>query len=160
MKEIPLTRGMVALVDDEDYELVSQYKWAAATSYGITYARSHTYDGYRRSTVPMHRVIMNPAPDMHIDHINHNGLDNRRENLRICTNSQNGHNHRRKVGKTGYRGVWKHGKKWQAVIKAHGKQTYLGTFLTPEQAALAWNKAVEDAGYAEYAVFNVVEQAK
>jgi hypothetical protein len=160
MKEIPLTRGYVALVDDEDYDTLAQYKWHASTTCGITYAFHSFADGGRIRSVPMHRVIMSPTPDMQIDHVNHDGLDNRRENLRICTPEQNMHNHRRKVGKTGYRGVWKHGGKWQAVIKAYGKWTYLGTFLTPEQAALAWNKAVVDAGFAEYAVLNVVEQAK
>ena len=95
MKEIILNSGAIALVDDEDYEIVSQYKWQEAKAirkgkYYTSYALGKSCGSNKeRKTISMHRLIMNTPPDLVVDHINHNGLDNRKENLRNVTHSQN-----------------------------------------------------------------------
>lgn len=95
MREIPLTQGMVALVSDEDYEKVSQYKWhASLESRGTKWyaCRRETIDG-KRVKIRMHRFVMGLPPGKDdprvVDHINHNSLDNRRENLEVITQEEN-----------------------------------------------------------------------
>ena len=89
MKEISLTKGLVAIIDDEDFERVSRYKWVSLKNKRTVYAsRSSDLKGGKK-TMYMHRFIMNPPSDMQVDHINGDGLDNRRVNLRVCTQSQN-----------------------------------------------------------------------
>jgi AP2 domain. len=147
MIEIPLTQGHVALIDDEDYELVSQYKWCARWSpgmrsyYAVTNIRKP--DG-KRIHLQMHRLITNAQKGEVVDHINHNTLDNRKSELRLCTHSQNLHNQGRNSKNTsGYKGVhwYKRYKKWQAQIKLNGKKIHLGYFSTPEEAHAAYCKA-------------------
>jgi hypothetical protein len=79
--EVKLTRGLVTIIDAEDFELVSQYKWCAQRSGNTDYA--HRRHG--KTTVKLHRVLLVAPDGMHVDHVNGNGLDNRRENLRLCT---------------------------------------------------------------------------
>jgi hypothetical protein len=98
-KEIILTRGKVAIVDDEDFKYLNQYKWYASKipKYDLWYANRTTSlkkEGFRKD-IGMHRVIMNPPPKMFVDHIDHNGLNNQRSNLRIVTQRQNNQNMRR-----------------------------------------------------------------
>ena len=85
MKEIILTQGQVALVDDEDFEYLNQWKWCAIKS-RKTYYTTRTIYIPCKMTVIMHRIIMNTPLDMTVDHIDHNGLNNQKYNLRICTN--------------------------------------------------------------------------
>ena len=85
MKEIILTQGKVALVDDEDYEMINKFKWFFHTGYAST---NITEKG-RQRTIKMHRYILNAQKGFMVDHINHNTIDNRKENLRISTNQQN-----------------------------------------------------------------------
>lgn len=144
MKTIPLTQGKFALVDDEDFELVSRYKWCIHKGRGPLYAKTGIRKpGGRQTTMSMHRLLLNPAPDQLIDHINHNGLDNRRSNLRICTRIQNLWNNRRSPGPSRYRGVYWHkrAKCWEAQIRIDGKVTHLGNFKDENMAALAYDKA-------------------
>lgn len=146
-KRIPLTQGQFALVDDEDYEYLSQWKWfsnwvAPARAY---YAGRTEYlpDGSRRRVV-MHRLIMNAPHGMMVDHINHDTLDNRRKNLRLCTTTQNQWNRRNQVNSiTGLKGVCFHKKsgKFRAQIQVNKVKKDLGLFATPEEAAEAYNKA-------------------
>jgi hypothetical protein len=97
MRKIALTRGFVALVDDEDWPAVSQYKWYCLRRHDIPYAARGGRRGEPR-TVYMHRQILAPVPPgMHVDHINHDGLDNRRCNIRTLTPSQNSMNRRSTV---------------------------------------------------------------
>ena len=97
MKEIQLTQGKVALVDDDDFKLLGQWIWCACKQKNIYYAiatsfANKPYGQKTCSSQMMHRIIMNAPKGMDVDHINHDGLDNRKENLRICTVSENGMN--------------------------------------------------------------------
>lgn len=143
---IQLTRGYVALVDDDDYEKLSSYKWTAAPRDNRCYAfRSEGPRGHQR-TVRMHRVIMNAPDDLLVDHINGNTLDNRKENLRLCTMSQNMFNQgAQKDNTSGYKGVSyvKDRGKWSAQIAIRGKTHYLGYFHTPNEAYEAYCTAAK-----------------
>lgn len=155
MKTIPLTRGLVALVDDEDYEALSQYKWRAMpTQSGLCYALRTARDGNRQRSVLMHCEIMKPQPGQEVDHLNHDGLDNQRGNLRNITHPQNMRNRRPRLA--GYCGVNKANHAWRAYCFLGGKQVYLGVYATPEQAAWVRDEAIRAAGLAEYAVMNNV----
>lgn len=90
MKTIQLTRGMVAIVDDDDYDHVTQFSWYAIKRRRLWHA------AHKRTNKPlyMHRVLLNAPPDMEVDHANGDGLDNRRHNLRLCTKRQNAQNRR------------------------------------------------------------------
>lgn len=164
MKEIKLTQGKVALVDDEDFEYLSQFNWSVfippnrKTCYA---ARGFTIGKNRRSTVRMHREIMKAPPSMQVDHRDGNGLNNQKENLRVCTASQNRMNEGiRKDSTSGYRGVhWVKGKKkWKAVIVRNRKFYQLGYFPTKELGAAAYNEAAKEI-FGEFAVLNKIEGA-
>lgn len=130
-----------ALIDEADYELVSQYRWRAhSAGSGLYYAIQGA-----RDTNSMHRLIMSPPDNMQVDHINGDGLDNRRSNLRIATSSQNHANRKRllRVKSSVYRGVTWHkaAGKWQAAIKANQAFHYLGVYESEEDAARAYDRA-------------------
>lgn len=142
MKEISLTRGLVALVDDEDYEELSRYKWYASSN---GYARRNGWrSGYprKRALVSMHREIMGllSGDNREVDHIDGNKLNNQRSNLRICTHAENMRN--RKVTSkriSGLKGAhWRPGNGWISLIGHQGKNYALGTFDTPEEANAAY----------------------
>ena len=146
MKEIELSRGYKAIVDDEDYERLSQWAWKISTCNSGVYATRWVpeSDSNRRQLVRMHVDIMNPPTGMLVDHVNGDTLDNRRCNLRVCTKGQNQMNMRRNSRNTsGYRGVHWHAKcgKWVAMIKVNGERHYLGLFESVEAAAVAYAEA-------------------
>jgi len=161
MKEIKLSQNKVALVDDEDYGFLNKWKWYADKDGNTYYAKRNTPcpDGKRRILL-MHRLLMTPAPGQEIDHKDRNGLNNQKANLRVCTHGENRANSVCN-NKTGYRGVCKYGNKWQAQIRDYkGKgKLYLGTYGTPEEAAIAFNKAAIEK-YGEFAVLNFKGEAK
>lgn len=146
-KEIQLTQGRVTLVDDEDYEQLNKHKWCAVHVADNHYYASRTeHLSDRKQTVYMHQAIMgmlSKGSGIHIDHINGDGLDNRRDNLRVCTHSQNLRNSGPRNPISGHKGVYPTGKsgKWKAAITENGKYQHLGVFLTLEAAARAYNKA-------------------
>lgn len=146
MKEIRLTHGKVALVDDEDFEYLNQFKWCVHRHSGKhPYAARHTpwCDG-KRKYILMHREIMNPPINMQVDHKNRDTLDNRRGNLRICTNRENSMNSARYINNAcGFKGVIldKSCAKWRARITIGGKKIHLGMFGDLRKAALAYNNA-------------------
>jgi hypothetical protein len=135
MKRIPLTKGQFALVDDEDYEWLASYNWFAMwSSVGKSFCavRNGSRIGGRKSkTILMSRFIMNAQPEQWVDHKNHDTLDNRRKNLRVCTPRQNMLNRRKRSDNTsGFIGVRWHSitQKWQAYIKYEGTWIHLGLY--------------------------------
>lgn len=159
MKTIQLTQGKVALVDDEDFEYLNQFKWCAAKLSGRFYAvRNAPKDG-KQYMYMMHRVIMDTPKGFHTDHISGDGLDNRKLNLRIATVQQNGQNRKSCTGTSSeYKGIsWQVSRnKWFAQIrKPDGKDEYLGRFTNENEAALAYNAAAL-RHYGEFARLNVI----
>lgn len=157
-RTIPLTLGLVAIVDAEDYAELSQFKWCAVRDHRSYYARRSSKqqpDG-RRFTIRMHKEILGAPPEegMITDHINGDGLDNRRCNLRFVTHAQNMQNRRDKRGTSLYRGVSASKGKWVAVLCHNGVRTRLGTFADEIDAARAWDEAAS-AAYGEYARLNL-----
>jgi hypothetical protein len=140
--EIPLTKGMVALVDDEDFALVaSQGKWQAAQYKSLYYARRTIWVAGSWGVVRMHNLITGLE---FVDHHNGNGLDNRRKNLRAANRSNNGHNASRRSDNTsGFKGVCRHRQsgKWAAAITVRGERVHLGLHEAPELAAQAYDMA-------------------
>ncbi len=135
MKEIQLTQGQVALVDDHWFDFLSQWKWCVRKARGVFYAlRSEKQSGIY-VTVRMHRVIMNTPPDLECDHINHNTLDNREINLRNVTHAQNHMNvDTRADNLLGHRGITKAGNSYRARLWIDGKRVYDEVFKTVEDA--------------------------
>ncbi len=154
MKEIPLTRGYVALVDDADYESVAAHKWHAQISGRSVYAIRSVPRQEKRTKIFMHSFIMGIIG---IDHADTNGLNNQRYNLRPASKAQNAINSRKREGTSSvYRGVFWNTQRqgWQArTIKNH-KITHLGTFRDECDAAQAYNFAALES-YGEFARFNV-----
>ena len=146
-RQIPLTRGKVALVDEADYDAVAQFKWTyAKTSRAREYAARwvRREDG-SRSTIYMHRFILGATRGKQVDHKNGDGLDNRRENLRFATSSQNNAN--RDHPGPGYRGVYNDSRtgRYVARIKVRRRMRHLGCFDTAEEAACAYDTAARAA---------------
>ncbi len=153
MKEIKLTQGKFALVDDEDYEYVNQFSWCLRKTKSYMYAYGGLKIDGEFKTVQMHRLIMNPPKGMLVDHKNGDGLDNRRNNLRICTRSQNCVNRvRTKGSKSKYLGVgWcNYRNKWLVKITVKGKQRCIGKFGSELEAAIIANISMRKY-YGEFA---------
>ena len=141
---VPLTKGYEAIVDLGDLHLVSGENWCAHQCNGNFYAYRKIPNGkWRQQTVIMHRVIFGGSPPT-VDHIDMNGLNNRRNNLRAATKSQNAQNAKISVAnKSGFKGVsWNSQTcKWRARIGHRGKSVHLGRFSTPELAYSAYCEA-------------------
>ncbi len=139
--KIPLTQGKYAIVDGCDYTYLNQFKW----HYNEGYAKRNIGKRPNRRRLPMHRVIlerMGYKDFIQPDHINGNGLDNRRCNLRPATASQNRCNRGKQSNNTsGYKGVCWDRKKWRAYIGVNGKRIHLGLFDNIKDAARAYNEA-------------------
>jgi len=136
MKKIKLTQGKFALVDDEDFEWLNQWKWYAGAG-GRCAVREE-----KERTVYMHRLIISCPDNKQTDHINGNTFDNRKINLRACTNKENCRN--KGIGimnKSGYKGVRWHKNNWYAQIKVNQKCIHLGVFSSLNEAILSYNKA-------------------
>lgn len=158
-KEILLSQGQTALVDDDDYEWIAQWSWSAVKSHGIWYARRGGRVGEKTSQVKMHRQIMDAKPGEVIDHIDFDGLNNCRANLRICTNQQNRFNQRPHAGKgSPFKGVFfaKDIGFWRACICINRNRIYLGCFRTAEDAARAYDEAAK-THFGEFAYLNFKE---
>jgi hypothetical protein len=148
MKEIPLTKGKVAQVDDEDFEWLNQRKW----HYNGRYASS-VING---KTAYMHRLILGLTARHQItDHIDNDGVNNQRTNLRECTQGQNLCNRQPWLKKT-YKGVWKNNGRWTSEVMLGGERKYLGCFDTQEQALVAHDRAAKDF-HGEFAKTNGFE---
>ena len=143
VKKIPLTQDKFALVDDADFDELNQYKWYASFTHGIWYVQRSEYINGKQKNIKMHRQIMDFPSSKDIDHINHDGLDNRRYNLRVCNHSKNMKNrYMQKNNTSGLIGVsWnKRIKKWHAQIGNENKNIHIGYFENKEEANRAYNK--------------------
>jgi hypothetical protein len=149
---IPLTRGLFAIVDADDYERLSRYKWHAGGKGDNCYAQ-RCENG---KTIKMHNEIIDVPAGLICDHKNHNRLDNRKCNLRSCTYSQNAQNRRPRADCTsGYKGVcWdRDRRKWQARIQHNGRLIHIGYYEYEQDAAIAYDDmAIELFG--EFACLN------
>jgi hypothetical protein len=161
MKEIMLTQGKVAIVDDEDYEYLCQWKWLFIKQ---GYAARNAHLGYingkqKQRLVFMHRQILNAPEEMHVDHINGDGLNNSRLNIRLCTKAQNRMNRKPQLGTSKYKGVcWdKANSKWLASIAVNGKSKTIGRFLCEIEAAAAYNECAKDF-HGEFARLNNLQE--
>ena len=157
-RKIPLTQGEYAIVDPADFYNLDQYKWRVKKEEHTAYALRAVYKG--RTTIMMHRQIMRAEKNIFVDHINHNGLDNRKANLRFATCRQNAWNSRKigNRGKSKYKGVrWsKISKKWQATIcDNNSRKIHLGFFDDEKAAARIYNEAAQKSR-GEFALLNDV----
>lgn len=154
MKEIPLTQGKIALIDDEDYDKVSSIKWYAIKHHRTFYARSgipkkpgQKWRGY----ITLHSEIMQPPVGHFIDHIDGNGLNCCRNNLRICTSQQNSFNRKPHIdSRSKYKGV---SVTYKAKITKDGIVKYLGSFNNEKEAAIAYDMAAREL-FGEFAKLN------
>jgi hypothetical protein len=166
MKEIPLTQGKVALVDDADFEFLNQWKWYAMLNKRVWYAVRdvRTSDGSRRLE-QMHQILI-PSPQ--VDHRDHDGLNNQRANLRACSVRQNGANKRRWLSKTTsrFKGVFERKNRrtgepngqYRAQIRVDYKLHNLGTFGTEYEAAQVYDAAAKEH-FGEFAHLNFPENS-
>ena len=179
VKHIPLTRGRVAIVDDEDYDWLSKFNWSAKPRRCSKYSRpppnsrrkfyatrissrKDIRDG-KPHLILMHRVIAATPEGLVTDHINGDTLDNRRENLRICTPSQNAANKRGVRCSSSYKGVipnpdkrCKRSERWRAQIQHNRKHILIGYFASQVEAAEAYDAKAKEL-FGEFARINFEE---
>jgi hypothetical protein len=142
---IPLTQGKFAIVDPDDYARLSKLKWYAGGRGKLLYAKHTQKTNGKIEALLMHREVISVPDNMQVDHINHNGLDNRKANLRPVTPLQNMWNIRRKRGLSGFKGVtWdKREKKWKVQLPNKCKNVNIGCFDDPVEAAKAYDETVK-----------------
>lgn len=149
---IPLASGGFAVIDDEDGNKVSSYKWTSNKGY--------VQAVINRTSVRMHRLVLGlKKGEGIVDHINGDKSDNRRSNLRVCTAAENSYNRNKKItNKSGYKGVlWRKNttsKNWCAVIYHKGKSYHLGYFITPLEAAIVYDREASKR-FGEFARLNL-----
>ena len=144
MKLVPLTKGFFAIVDDEDFEWLSRYRWCVNLSNAPRAYRPYLSDE-KHGVIYMHREIIRARACEIVDHINGNSLDNRKQNLRIATAQQNAWNSKMRKNRHGFKGVQFRDdlkkKPWKAAITVNRRSKNLGYFATKELAAKAYNEA-------------------
>lgn len=163
--EFCVRSGLIAICDWQDYELVKNYNWLLKSGRTTNYAiATHTLADGQQKKVMMHNLILPPPAGLVVDHIDGNGLNNRRSNLRLATVQQNAFNApaKRCVGKVSkYKGVHfeKSSKKFKATIKIDGKVKTLGRFDTEVAAALAYNVAAMES-FESFARLNQIDKGE
>jgi hypothetical protein len=153
VRRIPLTRGKFALVDARDYYRLAKFAWHASGP-----AKNKLYAARREGpkAIMMHRMIMDAPDHLFVDHIDHNGLNNCRSNLRLCTPAQNRHNSLSiKTGTSKYKGVgWdKDRKKWRVGVRLNNKRHHVGHFTDEIAAARAYDEKAKEL-HGEFACLN------
>lgn len=158
MKEIKLTQGKVALVDDDDFERVNAFKWQAFKNYQTWYARRNEGTSPRKN-VRMHQYILGvKGKASQVDHCDGDGLNNQRSNLRIATMMQNQANRGPQRNNTsGFKGVYKHEGNWRAQIKYKGEKISLGAYPDPAEAARAYDRKAREL-FGEFAWQNFPQE--
>lgn len=149
MREIPLTQGKFAQVDDEDFNMLSVWKWHFTNGYAsstASAAEQRSVGSNKAIRISMHRVLAGLSYDdvRVVDHIDGNRLNNQRANLRVCSNSQNLQNRGAQANNSsGFKGVtWnKHQRKWHARIRVGPKNKHLGSFTSASEAGEAYRAA-------------------
>jgi hypothetical protein len=161
-KLLPLSQNKFAIVDADDYDRLNKYKWCLSktprNNYAMRRTKGRRINGKRtkRKAIMMHRFIMNAPRHLVVDHINHNGLDNRKLNLRLCTRAENSRNRRPfSLNGSRYKGVSydKQRKLFVAAIRCNGKYYYLGRFKSEIAAAKAYDKKAKEL-FGEFAYLN------
>ncbi len=156
---IPLTQGKIAEVDDEDYKYIKGHKWCAHKNHGNWYAVTNVKVSEGKWVyMSMHKLLMNIQLGQQIDHIDQNGLNNNRSNLRIVSSQQNSFNRRsHRNSSSKYKGVsWhKSRNKWQAYVCFNGRLKYLGIFNDEKRAAEAYNIAASHQ-FGSYSCLNII----
>lgn len=143
MKEIKLTQGFTAQVDDEDYEWLNQFKWCAHLETGNWYAIRQNWHNNKSGIIRMQRVILNAPYGLLTDHINRDTLDNRKCNLRLCSKAENSRNRKCTAHSSKFKGVswFKRDSNWRAYIGT--PQKHLGYFNTDQDAARAYDEVAK-----------------
>lgn len=146
MKMIPLTQGKMAIVDDSDYDYLNRYKWYTVKSLITYYAVRNIYSKNKQQQIRMHNIILGTPKGVEVDHVNGNGLDNRRSNLRFCNRSENNRSQRLRCDNTsGFKGVTFRSRVQKTVyvarIGVNKKIIHLGYHLTAETAARVYDLA-------------------
>ena len=158
MKRIPLTQGKYATVDDEDYDYLMQWKWYALWDRNTFYAvrkSPMTGQGDNRQLIRMHREILQADRGQMVDHRNGNGLDNRKQNIRFCSGSQNNYNCANYPHSSRYKGVsWKSARsRWYVGIRHRGKHVFIGSYDDEDEAGKAYDKKATEL-FGEFARLN------
>lgn len=160
-KRIALTRGLFAVVDDSDFESLARHRWYAIIRVHTPYAARSVRSGGKKSMILMHRHLMGllAGDSRQVDHVNSDGLDNRRTNLRIATSQHNHYNFQARSGSSTFKGVsWnKRAGKWLASIGYEKRRRFLGYFDQEADAALAYDEAARLL-HGEFARFNFPER--
>ena len=160
--EIPLKHGKVAIIDAEDYPRVSQYKWHAYRMglrkdwYVGTTIRINVHGKIKSTSLSLHRFLLNchTGDGVTIDHQDHDGLNNRKRNLRKCDSTGNVRNSRKFVkSEARYKGITRKKDRWRARIYCHGKRLSIGSFSTQHEAALAYDAKAKEL-FGEFAALN------
>jgi hypothetical protein len=152
VKTILLKKNQQALVDDEDYLSLTSHSWKIRTTHKLNYA----FAKINGRTIDMHRFIMGALPGVIVDHINGNGIDNRKKNLRLCTQQQNMRNQKsHRDAKSIFKGIWKISdcNRWGARIWDGTKRIYLGLFKNELDAARAYDKKASEL-FGQFAKLN------
>lgn len=158
MKEIQLTQGYVALVDDADYDFLMQWKWHANRNKNKVYAMRAIHKDGKTKLYGMHRQILGLTdPSICGDHLDGDGLNNQRHNLRACTSQENVRNSKSRGGTSRYKGVswYPRRNKWVAYITGGGKRKTIGYFGSEQEAAMAYNKYAP-VYHGEFAALNEI----
>ncbi len=156
-----LKGGLVTVVDAQDAHLLAAYRWYGIRSHGLCYVRADIGKNPRRY-VHLHRLVARTTDDQKTDHIDGDGLNNRRANLRSCSQKQNIRNKRKNRAPTSspYKGVCliKSTGRWRAYIDYEGKRLHLGVFSTGEAAAASYNAAAIQY-FGEFARLNIIPES-
>lgn len=160
--QIQLTKGYVAKVDPEDFDIINKYKWQALVSRGEVRARRNICKGGKMFGILMHRQILNAPEEKKVDHINGDTLDNRKSNLRLCTQGENQMNSQgKRASRTGFKCVYQcpNGKYYVKIGKER-KCIYGGTHSTLEEALANYNALVKEHHGAFAVLHTLTQQSK
>lgn len=155
--KIPLRDGLFTLIDESDSQMLASYRWWLRSA--GERSKDYAYTQVRGKTVYLHRMLLRPRAGFFVDHVNGDGLDNRRSNLRVCSPSENTAN-RAVRNKYGYRGIEPTfgGKLWRAKAQKGGVQKYASLFETKEDAARAYDEMAREL-FGEFAILNFPDGA-